>query len=273
MSATKDYLVKPGSKVKLSDWDPADDGGLARAEAEQRMAENLETMAELQHKLYAEGKRALLVVLQGMDAAGKDSTVRHVFGRMNPTGVRVTSFKRPTEEELAHDFLWRVHRQTPPRGGVAIFNRSHYEDVLVVRVDELVSEKVWKRRYGQIRSFETYLNQGGTEIVKIYFHISKGEQRRKLVRRITDPKRNWKFEPADFVTRGKWDQYMAAYEEALGETSTEESPWYVVPSDVKWYRKWLVSEIVVKTLERIRPDYPPVRLDPGEAMRLIESIE
>lgn len=273
MSKTKKYLVKPGSKVKLSDWDPADEGGMTRVECETRMAENLEIMAELQHKLYAQGKRALLVVMQGMDAAGKDSTVRHVFSRMNPTGVRVTSFKRPTSEEMAHDFLWRVHREAPARGTVGIFNRSHYEDVLVARVDELVPKKVWKRRYELIRAFESHLTQAGTEIVKIYFHVSKAEQRRKLVRRVTDPKRNWKFEAADFVTRSKWDKYMDAYEDALGECSTEESPWFVVPSDVKWYRKWLVSQIAVEALERIGPEYPPVRMDPGEAIRLIESLE
>lgn len=273
MSKTKRYLVKPGSKVRLSDWDAADEGGLTRVACETRMAENLEVMAVLQHKLYAEGNRALLVVMQGMDAAGKDSTVRHVFSRMNPTGVRVTSFKRPTSEELSHDFLWRVHRQAPARGTVGIFNRSHYEDVLVARVDELVPPKVWKRRYGRIRAFESHLTESGTEIVKLYFHVSKAEQRRKLVRRITDPKRNWKFEAADFVTRGKWDKYMGAYEDALGETSTDESPWYVVPSDVKWYRKWLVSQIVRERLERMGPEYPPVRMDPASALALIEGLD
>ncbi|MEL7473358.1 MAG: polyphosphate kinase 2 family protein [Planctomycetota bacterium] len=273
MPTTNDYRVKPGSKAKLSDWDPENTAGLDREDAEAKLEANRERIAELQYKMYAEGKRALLVIFQAMDAAGKDSTTRHVFKGVNPTGIEVTSFKKPSEEELAHDFLWRIHKAVPARGSIGVFNRSHYEDVLVVRVEDLVPKKVWSRRYELIRAFESQLRQAGTEIVKIYLHISKEQQRRRLLKRITDPKRHWKFNAADFEARAKWDDYREAYEDALAECSTEDAPWHVVPADHKWFRKYLVSEIVREALERIDPKYPGPEIDPAEAMALVERYD
>jgi PPK2 family polyphosphate:nucleotide phosphotransferase len=214
----------------------------------------------------------VLIVLQAMDAAGKDSTIRRVFGRVNPQGVQVKSFKRPTEDELAHDFLWRVHMHTPRRGHIALFNRSHYEDVLVARVDNLVPEARWRKRYESINGFEQALINGGTEIVKIYLHLSKDRQREKLEERLTDPTKNWKFETGDLETRQKWDHYMHAYEDAISICNTEHAQWHIVPTDRKWYRVWVVSEIVRATLEGIAPTFPEPKLDPTAAMRLLEQM-
>lgn len=267
------FRIKPGSKVKLSERPTDDEDRFDREAAEARFAENVGALGALQHRLYAEGERGLLVVLQAMDAAGKDSTIRHVFRDMNAQGVDVESFKRPTAEELAHDFLWRIHKVVPAKGFVTIFNRSHYEDVLVVRVNELVPRKVWSRRYDKINAFESHLRDAGTEVIKIYLHISKERQREKLVRRVTDPSRNWKFEASDFDTRRRWDEYMEAYEDAIGRCSTAEAPWYVVPADKKWFRLLVVSEIVRSHMERMDPQFPSVKLNIEDAMHLIESVE
>ncbi len=273
MDVTKQFRVKPGERVRLSDWDPGETLGMDREECERRLAENTEAIGRLQHRLYAEHKRSVLVVLQAMDAAGKDSTVRHVLRDVNPQGVLVTSFKRPTSNELAHDFLWRIHRRTPRRGHIRVFNRSHYEDVLVVRVESLVPKEVWSRRYDAINDFERNLCESGTEIVKIYLNISPERQREKLVRRLTDPDRAWKFEPADFETRKKWAHYMEAYEDAISRCSTDNAPWFIVPTNRKWFRLFTISQILRDTLERMDPQLPPLKIEPEAAMRLLDGID
>jgi len=217
-----------------------------------------EELSELQTRLWAEGRRSLLVVLQALDAGGKDGTIRHAFRSLNPQGTRVTVFKVPTPEELAHDFLWRVHKAVPGTGEVGIFNRSHYEDVLVVRIHELVPEKVWRDRYGLIEGFEETLLHGGTTIVKLFLHISKEEQRRRLQERLARPDKRWKFNRGDLEERAHWDDYQEAYAEALARTSTEAAPWYVVPADRKWYRNWAVISVLVETLRELDPRYPEV---------------
>ncbi len=273
MSIPKQCLVEPGSKVKLHEHATNATFGVEREEAERRLEENAEAIRDLQHKLYAEHRRSMLVVLQAMDAAGKDSTIRAVFSRTNPQAVHVRSFKRPTDEELSHDFLWRIHRAVPGQGHIGIFNRSHYEDVLVARVDSLVPESVWSTRYKAINDFEHHIANSGTHIIKIFLHISKARQREKLIRRLTDPKRNWKFEPADFETRKKWDKYTEAYEDALTKCSEKHAPWYIVPADKKWFRLFAVSEIVRSRLEAMAPEFPKAHIDPEAALRLIEQLE
>ncbi len=273
MDVSKRFLVKPGSKIKLGEWDPGETLGMDRAEAERRLDENAEAIGRLQYRLYAEHTRSLLIILQGMDAAGKDSTVRHVLRYVNPQGVLVTSFKKPTDNELAHDFLWRIHRQTPRKGHIRVFNRSQYEDVLVVRVESLVPEDVWSKRYDLINAFEKNLVEGGTTIIKIYLNISEQRQREKLMRRLTDPDRAWKFEAADFETRKKWPAYMKAYDDVLEKCSTEHAAWHIVPTDKKWFRLFVISQIVRGTLERLNPRLPPLKIEPEAAMRLLDGID
>ena len=272
MDIAEKYRVGIGDRVDLSKWKSDDAEGVERAVVEARTEENAMIIADLQHKLYAEHSRSVLIVLQAMDAAGKDSTIRRVFGRVNPQGVQVKSFKRPTEDELAHDFLWRVHQHTPRHGHIALFNRSHYEDVLVARVDKLVPKERWEKRFGVINGFEQGLVNGGTEIVKIYLHLSKDRQREKLSERLTDPSKNWKFEPGDLETRAKWDMYMSAYEDAISRCNTEHAQWHIVPTNRKWYRVWVVSEIVRATLEKIGPSFPKPKLDPVNALKVLEQI-
>lgn len=215
-----------------------------------------ERLFALQERLWAEGKQSLLVVLQAMDTGGKDGTIRHVFRGLNPAGVRVASFKAPTAEELRHDFLWRVHRQAPAAGEVVIFNRSQYEDVLIVRVHESVPEKVWRPRYDAIVDFERHLAEAGTTIVKFWLHISPDEQRNRLQARLDDPDKRWKFNPVDLDERKLWPRYQQAAEEMLWRTSTDDAPWYVVPADHKWYRNWVVSHVLIETLGAMDPRYP-----------------
>jgi PPK2 family polyphosphate:nucleotide phosphotransferase len=203
------------------------------------------------------------MVLQAMDAGGKDGTIRKVFTGVNPQGVRVSSFKAPTDEELAHDFLWRIHQRTPAHGELGVFNRSHYEDVLIVRVDELVPEPVWRARYEQIRDFESMLAASGTTIVKFFLHISPDEQAERLQARLDDPSKRWKFAAADLDVRKHWDAYQAAYEEAISETSTEDAPWYVIPADRKWYRNWAILQVLLATMAELDPQFPPE--EPGLA--------
>ncbi|MEZ4672969.1 MAG: polyphosphate kinase 2 family protein [Caldilineaceae bacterium] len=252
------YRVKPGSKVDLSKWDPADknncddkDEGKARVK---KLNQELETLQEL---LYAEGKQKVLIVLQAMDTGGKDGTIRHVFDGVNPQGVKVAAFKKPTPEELAHDYLWRVHQQTPGRGEIVIFNRSHYEDVLVVRVHELVPQKVWQRRYEHMNAFEKLLADEGTTILKFYLHIDLDEQKERLQARLDEPSKQWKFAAGDLAERKLWPAYMAAYEEMLHKTSTEYAPWYIVPANRKWYRNLVILETIVDTLKGLKMTYPP----------------
>ncbi len=252
-----DHLVTPGKKVSLDDWDTNAKGGWERDDAEQRTAELNERLEELQELLYAEGKHKVLVVIQATDTGGKDGTIRHVFDGVNPQGVTVASFKRPTDEELAHDYLWRVHRHTPKNGEITIFNRSHYEDVLVVRVHDIVPEKRWSRRYDHINNFEQLLSDEGTTIVKLFLHISKDEQRERLQARIDTPRKNWKFDSGDLREREHWNDYQEAFRVMLERTSTDDAPWYVIPADRKWYRNLVISEILVETLERLDMRYPP----------------
>lgn len=249
--------VNPGQKIKLKDIDPNDTGQIKnKREAKTLLASNIKRMAELQNVLYAEGKHALLIVLQAMDAGGKDGTIRSIMSGVNPQGVRVTSFKKPTEEELAHDFLWRIHKATPPKGMIGIFNRSHYEDVLVVRVHKLVPKKIWQARYAHINNFESLLTDSGVTILKFYLHISKEEQKERFEARLEQPHKRWKFNPADLNERALWDDYMQAFEDAFNRCSSEAAPWYIVPANKKWYRNLVIAETIVNTLEGLKLKYP-----------------
>ncbi len=250
--------VEPGTRIKLTDDKAVDDHAPRSQEAEQQMAPLLERLPELQTALYAESKQALLIVLQGRDASGKDGLTRTVFGPLNSQGCVVSNFKRPTEYELARDYLWRVHQAVPPKGTIGIFNRSHYEDVLVVRVHELVPRKVWSKRYAQINQFEKMLAENGVTILKFFLHISKEEQKDRLLERLRNPLKNWKFQVADLEERKRWRDYTEAYEDVLERTSTDWAPWYVVPSDRKRSRDLLVARVVVDTLERMAPKFPNV---------------
>jgi PPK2 family polyphosphate:nucleotide phosphotransferase len=240
--------VPPGSKVKLAEIDPRDAAGLERDAAEAELAQLTLEIDELQELLFGAGTHSLLVVMQGMDTSGKDGTVRKVFSQVSPLGSHVVSFKVPTEEELAHDFLWRVHQHTPARGSIGIFNRSHYEDVLVVRVHGLAPEPVWRARYRQINDFEHALAQSNTIILKFFLHISKEEQAQRLLEREQDVTKAWKLSAGDWRERERWDDYMAAYEEALEQCSTAEAPWHIVPADRKWFRNYAVAQTVAETL-------------------------
>jgi PPK2 family polyphosphate:nucleotide phosphotransferase len=237
-----------------------------RDEAEAAMAGFADRLDELQERLWVEGSRSLLVVLQGMDTSGKGGTVRHVFSAMNPAGVEVASFKKPTEEELSHDFLWRIERRLPVPGEIVVFDRSHYEDVLVARVRSLVPETIWRARYDEIEAFERRVVATGTTIVKCMLHISYEEQRERLLARLDDPSKHWKFNEADIEERARWLEYQAAYEDAIRECSTDVAPWYVIPADRKWYRNWAVSMLLVEILERLDPRLPQPDLD-VEALR------
>jgi PPK2 family polyphosphate:nucleotide phosphotransferase len=252
------YRVPEGSIVKLKEWASDDtatfDGDKSDANAE--LVQLNERLADLQGLLYAEAEQKVLVVLQGMDTSGKDGTIKHVFRTVNPLGVRVVNFVKPNERELAHDYLWRVHQHTPSNGHITIFNRSHYEDVLVVRVRNLVDEAVWSRRYRHIVEFERMLAEEGAVIRKFFLHISKDEQRERLQERLDNPKKQWKFEHGDIDERKRWDDYQDAYEVALSRTSTEQAPWYIVPSDRKWYRNLVINQVLVDTLEALDMRYP-----------------
>ena len=250
------YRIPPDTKVDLAAFDPGGTGGLKEKEAEARLAALNGRLESLQELLYAEGKHKVLVVLQAMDTGGKDGVIRHVFEGVNPQGVKVASFGRPTEEELAHDYLWRVHPRTPAAGEIVIFNRSHYEDVLVVRVHGLVPEAVWTRRYHQINEWERLLAEEGTSILKFYLHISPEEQAERLAARRDDPTKRWKFNRGDLDERRHWGAYMKAYEAALAQTSTPWAPWYVVPADRKWYRNLVVATLLVEALEGLQMAYP-----------------
>jgi PPK2 family polyphosphate:nucleotide phosphotransferase len=257
------HRIEPGTKVRLREIDAADTGDYTdKVQAEAHLAQDVKRLAELQERLYAENSRGLLVVLQAMDTGGKDGTVKHVMSGVNPTGCEVTSFKAPSEREADHDFLWRIYRALPRRGNIGIFNRSHYEDVLVVRVHDLVPREVWKRRYDQINRFEELVSDLGTTILKFYLHIDKDEQRRRLQARLDDREKTWKFSPSDLTERKHWEAYQEAYEELLSKCSTERAPWYVVPANKKWYRNLVVARTIVKTLEAMDPRPPAPTIDP-----------
>lgn len=238
-----------------------------KKEGQQRLTDNLPKLEELQEKLYADGSKGLLVVFQAMDAGGKDGTIKHVFSGINPEGIVVANFKSPSSTELAHDYLWRIHAAMPHRGMIGIFNRSHYEDVLIGKVLDLPKSQnlpaaarkdVWKKRYRHIREFEEYLSDNGITVVKFFLHISKEEQRERLLARLDDPAKNWKFETGDLDTRSRWDDYMKAYSDAVNNTATSAAPWYVVPADKKWFARAMVSDVVLQTLKGMRPAFPQV---------------
>jgi PPK2 family polyphosphate:nucleotide phosphotransferase len=254
----ENYRVKPGSTVHLHECDPNDhalfDGD---KKAGKKALPALNTRLEaLQELMYAESKHKLLIVLQAMDTGGKDGTIRHVFEGVNPQGVKVASFKQPSREELAHDYLWRIHKQTPASGQITIFNRSHYEDVLVVRVHNLVPADTWPRRYAQINAFEQMLAEEGTTILKFFLHIDLNEQKERLQARLDEPEKRWKFSTGDLAERKLWLDYIRAYEDALSKTSTDWAPWYVIPGNRKWYRNLLISKIIIDKLESLEMRYP-----------------
>jgi PPK2 family polyphosphate:nucleotide phosphotransferase len=249
--------VKPGSKVRLERLDPGMTLGHDKLSAAPATVIQMQRLRDLQDRLWAEASRSVLVVLQGIDAAGKDGTIAKVMEAFNPQGCPVTSFKVPTAEELAHDFLWRVHKRTPAKGEVGIFNRSHYEDVLVVRVHDIVPRKVWSGRYAQINEFERTLTEAGTTIVKFFLTIDRDEQRQRLQERLDNPKKRWKFKLADLEERKLWDKYQAAFDEALSKTSTTYAPWYVIPANRNWFRNLAVATILADTIAALKPAYPP----------------
>jgi PPK2 family polyphosphate:nucleotide phosphotransferase len=258
------YRVKPGTEINLKEWDPND---LSRYPLDKESGKELlddlnRELEELQELFYAAHQFGLLIVLQAMDAGGKDGTIRHVFDGVNPQGVKVANFKVPTSVELDHDYLWRIHQRTPGKGDFVIFNRSHYEDVLVVRVREIVSQDVWSKRYDQINDFERMLSEEGTKILKFYLHIDKAEQRERFQARLDEPHKNWKFNPKDLDDRALWDDYMRAYGEAISRTSTTWAPWYIVPANRKWYRNVVVSSILVDCLNSMELKLPEVQFDP-----------
>jgi PPK2 family polyphosphate:nucleotide phosphotransferase len=264
MRDSEHYRVRPGRRLRLSEYASDDDGGLDRPAAAAMHEALRARLIELEELLAADGRYGLLVVLQGMDTSGKDSTIRSVFSGMSPANVHGAGFKAPTSEELAHDFLWRIHPHTPRRGQLAIFNRSHYEDVLIVRVRQLVSPERVEARYDHINAFERLLHDEGTKVVKFFLHISRDYQKERLERRLRNPQKHWKFNPNDLVERQRWDDYQEAYELALTRCSTEAAPWYVIPAERRWFRDVLVTRILVETLEALPLRYPPPDFDPAK---------
>jgi PPK2 family polyphosphate:nucleotide phosphotransferase len=274
MDYAEEFLVHPGANVDLdtfeADFKPE---GLSRKKAEKQLLDLTEELRDLQHLMYAEDRRSLLVVLQGRDAAGKDGTIRHVFGPLNPQGTRVTSFKVPSKEELAHDFLWRCHRAAPKRGTIGIFNRSHYEDVLVVRVHDLVPKEVWSRRYDHINGFERLLADANTVILKFFLHIDRDEQLERFKKRIENPKKNWKISDGDYSERPLWDAYTEAFEDAISRCSTDVAPWFVVPANRKWVRNLVIAEVVAHALRKLDMRFPEPEVDMDEIRRKYHEAE
>ncbi len=262
MKTLERFKVAPGSKVKLKKIDPAfTDGHKSHKSAAKEIADGQQKLCELQDLLYAEHGHSLLICLQAMDTGGKDGVINHVLSAMNPQGCRVAAFKQPTPLEAAHDFLWRAHKAAPARGEVVIFNRSHYEDVLVVRVHNLVPKRIWSQRYDEINDFESTLAANGTQILKFFLHISKETQLKRFKERLDDPSKHWKISEADYKERGFWDEYTAAYEEALSRCSTEHAPWFVIHSDHKWFRNLVIARIVVEHLQSLKMQYPKPTVD------------
>jgi PPK2 family polyphosphate:nucleotide phosphotransferase len=257
----RELRVDPGTRVRLAKRDLGETLGWDKARAEPATSRQLDRLADLQDRFWAEAKRAVLVVLQGIDAAGKDGTIKKVMTAFNPQGSPVTSFKVPSAEELAHDYLWRVHKAMPRKGEIGIFNRSHYEDVLVVRVHDLVPKAVWSKRYDEINAFERHLAANGTTIVKFFLAIDREEQRERFQARYDDPTKRWKFSMGDLDERKRWDDYQAAFDDALSKTSTDVAPWYVIPANRKWFRNLAVATILAETLAELKPAYPPVAAD------------
>jgi len=266
----KKYRITDGKGFRLQDHDPGDTGKYAsKEEGKARLTQGVARMRELQERLFAQDRWAVLLIFQAMDAAGKDSTIEHVMSGVNPQGTQVFAFKAPSPEELDHDFMWRTSRALPERGRIGIFNRSYYEEVLIVRVHpgilggqklpaELVTDSIWKERFEDIRAFERYLSRNGTRILKFFLHVSRDEQRKRFLSRLDDPDKNWKFTLGDVKEREHWDDYMAAYEDMIANTSTEQAPWYVIPADAKWYMRMAVADAVVDALEDLKLEYPEV---------------
>jgi PPK2 family polyphosphate:nucleotide phosphotransferase len=276
------YRVEKGSKFRLKDFDPDDTGGLdiAKDEAKQLLRKEVQSLAELQERLYGEDRWSLLVILQAMDAAGKDSVIEHVMSGINPQGCQIHSFKTPSSEELDHDFLWRTTKALPERGRIGVFNRSYYEEVLVVRVHpeflkgqrlpaRLVGEKIWEERFEDIRNFEKHMARSGTKILKFFLHVSKEEQRKRFLARIDEPGKRWKFSVKDVAERALWDRYLEAYEDAIRNTATQDAPWFVIPADHKWFTRLVVARAMVDALRTIDPQYPKVE---GAALAELEKV-
>ena len=261
------FTVNGKKKIKLEDFSTDFTGGIkTKKEAEKKLARNIEKMAELQNKLYAHDKYSLLIIFQAMDAAGKDSAIKHVMSGVNPQGTQVFSFKQPSAEELDHDFLWRTTKALPERGRIGIFNRSYYEEVLVVKVHnlvqnqkipaEFVTENIWKERYEQIRDFEKHISMSGTKVIKFFLNVSKDEQKKRFLKRLETPSKNWKFSAADLAERKLWDKYQKSYEDAINATSTKLAPWHIIPADNKWFARLVISEVINDTLESLKMEYP-----------------
>ena len=268
MDYRKEFRVEPDAKLKLKKIDPSYTGKReSEPDAKQELEAYGKKLFKQQGLLYAENKHAILVVLQALDAGGKDGTIKHVFSALNPQGVSVIPFKQPTPIELAHDFLWRVHPYAPAKGHITIFNRSHYEDVLVTRVHKLIDKPTWSQRYEQIRNFESLLADNATTILKFFLHISKKEQLERFAQRLEDPARNWKISESDYSERPLWDDYTEAFEDAIAATSTKEAPWYVIPANHKWFRNLAVSQIISDTMEDLKLAYPPPSVDLVEIRR------
>ena len=282
------YRVAPGKRFRIASCDPADAGGLdiSKKKANAMLAAGVEKLSDLQTRLYAQDRWSLLLVFQAMDAAGKDSTIKHVMSGINPQGCQVVAYKAPSSQELDHDFLWRCARDLPERGRIGIFNRSHYEEVLVVRVHSkilagqhlppaLVGKDIWKQRYESINDFERHLAVNGTRILKFFLNVSKEEQRKRFLERLDVPEKNWKFSLGDVLERGFWNDYMRAYEDAISATSTEWAPWYAVPADHKWFTRLVVAQVVVDTLEKLGLEYPKVdakrKMELAEARKALEK--
>ena len=273
------YRIGHHDELKLSQLaTDGHNGSQSNAEIEKNLTENIQKMEKLQSKLYAAGQYALLIIFQGMDASGKDGAIRHVMTGLNPQATHVTAFKQPSSEELSHDYLWRTHKNLPERGHIGIFNRSYYEELLVVRVHhlleaqrippELVSDNIWQQRFDQIKAYETYLAENGIVVVKFYLHISKEEQKNRLLQRIDDESKNWKFSQTDVKEREFWNQYQNYYQETIAETSTKDAPWYVIPADKKWFARLLISEIIISTMADLKPAYPKIS---GEQQKILQQ--
>ncbi len=261
------FRVMPNTKVELSKISTSDTGKYkSKKEAAAKLKENIKKMAELQAKLYAQDKYSLLIVFQAMDAAGKDGTIKHVMSGLNPQGTQVYSFKQPSQTDLQHDYLWRINKALPERGNIGIFNRSHYEEVLIVRVhdlikyqklpDKLINNNIWQQRYRQINNFEKHLYENGTNVIKFFLHVSKEEQKKRFLKRIENPAKNWKFSEADIKERAYWNDYQKAYQEAISATSKSYAPWFIIPADKKWFTRLVVSEIIVEAMQKLKPDFP-----------------
>ncbi len=274
MNVSKHFLVKPGSKVRLAEIDPDFTGSdESKKSAPEKIEKNNLRIRQLQELLYAEHRRGLLICLQAIDTGGKDGTIRNVFGAMNPQGCRVSSFKPPVGPEIDHDFLWRAHRDVPGKGEVVIFNRSHYEDVLVARIQKLVPESVWRKRYNEINFFEKFLSDNGTHILKFFLHISKDEQLSRFKSRLDDPAKRWKVSAADYADRERWDDYQNAFDDMLSKCSSDDAPWFVIPANHKWYRDLVVSQITLDYMEGLGMTYPAPAVDFDEFLKKYHAAE